>query len=70
MTRALTLLFSRSSSLFLFRSSLSLKGFPENSGKTADTNAMFRPSGDQTGWVASVEIVVSGRASPPSAAIT
>ena len=68
-TRALTLFFSRSSSFFLFKSSLSLNGLSENSGKTAETNAICPPSGDQTGWVASVEIVVSWRASPPSAGI-
>ena len=70
MTCAFTLLFSRSSSFALFALSDSAKGLSENSGNTAEMKAMLLPSGDHTGCAASVEIVVSLCASPPSAGIT
>src|SRR5262249_30356216 len=51
-------------------SSLSLNGFEENSGYTAETKAMCLPSGDQRAEAASVLMFVSCRASPPARAMT
>ena len=66
MTRAWTLEVSRDFCLSRLSASASAKGFSENSGKTAETKAMWVPSGDHTGVVASVETLVRTRASPPA----
>jgi RNA polymerase sigma factor (sigma-70 family) len=69
-TRAFILLFSLASSFSLFNLSAAANGLSENSGNTAEMKAICFPSGDQTGCVASVAIVVSLCASPPSTGIT
>src|SRR5947209_12237594 len=51
---------------FLLRASLSLNGFSEYPGQTADMKAICLPSRDQVPTDASVLIVVSCRASPPA----
>src|SRR5439155_3383262 len=51
---------------FLLRASLSLNGFSEYSGQTADMKAICLPSRDQVPTDASELMVVSWRASPPA----
>src|SRR5262249_60647498 len=54
----------------LFSRSLSVNGFSLNSGYTAETNAIFDPSGDQIAFPAPVLMFVICFGSPPAAGTT
>src|SRR5260370_6785434 len=69
-TLALTGFLALSSMRFLLSALLSVYGFSEYSGHTADTKAIHFPSGDQMPLPASVAMVVSCWASPPSISIS